>query len=180
MFKLFALRPVRILSIFILLPVSGFSQESLQSGGSMSNQHANQTETSAEDPSPPVRNSGPSQYVSEAQAAWKAQWDQEELTRLHARDAKETQLKQQSDNTLDKIVACFDILPPFNMIGSHQGLITMNTGLKEAINKVRNEHPDFVIETFEYPLSIQFADGTTAVISGQEQFENLVTECISE
>ena len=146
----------------------------------MSNQHVKQTTAGSENPSSQGSLSTSIQHMSHAQAERKANRDQEELNRLQEQEVKDARLQEEQNHILDQIVACFDILPPFKLLGSNQSPITVNTGLKEAIVKMQNEHPDFVLDGFDFPVSIQFADGTKGVISDKNQFENLVQECIGE
>ena len=146
----------------------------------MSTQHVTQTSGGAENPSSQGSTSTSIQGMSQAQLERKAKTDQEELTRLQEQEVKDALLQEKQNNILDQIVACFDIIPPFKLLGTDQSLIAVNTGLKEALAKMQNEYPGFVLDGFDFPVSIQFADGTTAVISDKDQFSNLVQDCIGE
>jgi hypothetical protein len=75
---------------------------------------------------------------------------------------------------------CFDIKTPYGLTFADGSELTVEWGLEELQDKMQAGHPGRIPNGFVFPLTIDYIDGTSELISSQETMEARINSCNNE
>jgi hypothetical protein len=94
-----------------------------------------------------------------------------------------TELQQMSYGTApawSPVWDCFDIKTPYGLTFADGSELTVEWGLEELQDKMQAGHPGRIPNGFVFPLTIDYIDGTSELISSQETMEARINSCNNE
>ena len=91
-----------------------------------------------------------------------------------------TQTNKGNNSVSVRIRDCFDIKTPYGLTFADGSELTVEWGLEELQDKMQAERPGRIPNGFVFPLTIDYIDGTSELISSQETMEARINSCNNE
>lgn len=75
---------------------------------------------------------------------------------------------------------CFEVMTPYGLKFADGSELTVEWGLEQMQHKIQAEYPGEIPVGYVFPLTVEYIDGTSELISSQEKMEARINSCNNE